>query len=44
MWDGPVNERAYAERDIYEQVSDEDGQVIGMISIARGKFFSIRLC
>lgn len=34
MWDGPVNERAYAERDIYEQVSDEDGQVIGTISIS----------
>ena len=28
MWDGPVNERAYAERDIYEQVSDEDGKAV----------------
>ncbi len=38
IWNAPENAQAYHSRDIMEHVTDEDGQVIGTIKIARGKF------
>lgn len=38
IWNGPISEAAYCQRNIYEHVTDEDGEVIGTISIARGKY------
>ena len=39
VWDAPVNENAYRERNIYYYEEDREGQVIGDFCIARGKYF-----
>ena len=40
-WNAPVNEAAYAPRDIYHNVEDEDGNVIGKAIIDSGKYIWI---
>ena len=39
VWDAPVNENAYRERNIYYYEEDREGQFIGDFCIARGKYF-----
>lgn len=39
VWDAPVKENAYRERNIYYYEEDREGQVIGDFCIARGKYF-----
>ena len=37
-WNAPVNEYAYAERNVYHYVEDADGEILGEMVVARGKF------
>lgn len=41
-WNAPVNEGAYAPRDIYHNVEDEDGNIIGKATIDNGKYMWIK--
>lgn len=38
VWDAPINENAYIEREIFHYVEDYDGSILGNICIARGKY------
>lgn len=37
-WNGPVNEYAYRERDIFCYAEDQEGKPLGMFSVDRGKY------
>lgn len=37
-WDAPANENAYREREILQHVEDHDGTILGLFSIASGKY------
>ena len=38
LWDAPVNENAYTEREILHYAEDSDGTISGSFCIARGKY------
>lgn len=38
LWDAPVNENAYTEREVLHYAEDADGSVSGSFCIARGKY------
>ena len=40
-WNAPINDNAYASRDIYHNVEDEDGNIIGKATIDNGKYMWI---
>lgn len=38
-WNAPINETAFAKREILHAVEDDDGRVVGDFCITKGKFF-----
>lgn len=38
VWDAPVNENAFAEREVLQYVEDHDGSIWGNFCVARGKY------
>lgn len=39
LWDAPLNPYAYASREIYHEVEDENGEHIGEFVLTKGKYF-----
>lgn len=37
-WDAPVNEYAYMEREVFHYVEDREGEILGKVCIATGKY------
>ncbi len=41
-WNGPVNPQAYAEREIFHYAEDQEGNILGSFSVAKGKYLWTR--